>query len=94
VVRVCNGCRRNFTSKYGLCLFILGRTVLVIAHRLSTVRNADVIAVVSDGRIVEVSMHIYIITYPYVCTRTYERTNHRATCSSSMRHIAVEMITN
>ena len=34
--------------------FILGRTVLVIAHRLSTVRNADVIGVVSNGRIVEV----------------------------------------
>ena len=30
-----------------------GRTSLMIAHRLSTVRNADVILVVKDGKIVE-----------------------------------------
>ncbi|XP_031372216.1 ABC transporter B family member 25-like isoform X2 [Punica granatum] len=34
-----------------------GRTVLVIAHRLSTVKSADVVAVVSDGQIVESGSH-------------------------------------
>jgi len=34
-----------------------GRTSLVIAHRLSTVRNADQILVVNDGRIVERGTH-------------------------------------
>ena len=34
-----------------------GRTTLVIAHRLSTVRNADRIAVMGEGRIVEEGTH-------------------------------------
>jgi len=34
-----------------------GRTTLVIAHRLSTVRNADSIAVLQDGKIVEQGTH-------------------------------------
>lgn len=34
-----------------------GRTSFVIAHRLSTVRNADVILVVDDGKIVESGTH-------------------------------------
>jgi subfamily B ATP-binding cassette protein MsbA len=34
-----------------------GRTTFVIAHRLSTVRNADVIVVVEGGRIVEKGRH-------------------------------------
>ncbi len=34
-----------------------GRTTIVVAHRLSTVKNADEIAVVSEGRIVEQGTH-------------------------------------
>jgi ABC-type multidrug transport system fused ATPase/permease subunit len=34
-----------------------GRTTFVIAHRLSTVRRADVILVMADGRIVEHGRH-------------------------------------
>jgi ABC-type multidrug transport system fused ATPase/permease subunit len=34
-----------------------GRTTIVIAHRLSTVRNSDKIVAIRDGRAVEVRMH-------------------------------------
>ncbi|GMH16519.1 hypothetical protein Nepgr_018360 [Nepenthes gracilis] len=35
----------------------LGRTTLVVAHKLSTVRNADLIAVVSGGEVAEIGTH-------------------------------------
>jgi subfamily B ATP-binding cassette protein MsbA len=34
-----------------------GRTVVVIAHRLSTIRGADRIAVLEEGRLVELGTH-------------------------------------
>ncbi|MGW3497408.1 ABC transporter ATP-binding protein [Streptomyces sp. NPDC001020] len=39
-----------------------GRTAVVIAHRLSTVRAADVILVVESGRIVERGTHLELLT--------------------------------
>ena len=35
----------------------VGRTVLVIAHRLSTVQNSDEVVVIQDGRIAEQGTH-------------------------------------
>jgi ABC-type multidrug transport system fused ATPase/permease subunit len=34
-----------------------GRTVIVIAHRLSTVERADLVGVVADGRLQELGTH-------------------------------------
>lgn len=34
-----------------------GRTAIVVAHRLSTVRDADVINVVQDGKVAESGTH-------------------------------------
>ena len=53
-----------------------GRTSLMIAHRLSTVRNADVILVVRDGKIVEQGTHPELLKmrgyYYELYTRQYE----------------------
>lgn len=53
-----------------------GRTSLMIAHRLSTVRNADLILVVRNGKIVEQGTHKELIRmrgyYYELYTRQYE----------------------
>ena len=38
-----------------------GRTSILIAHRISTIQDADVIAVVDDGRIVEIGDHAALL---------------------------------
>ena len=53
-----------------------GRTCLMIAHRLSTVRNADLILVVKNGKIVEQGTHAELLKkhgyYHELYTRQYE----------------------
>ncbi|KAM6588657.1 hypothetical protein CsatA_011262 [Cannabis sativa] len=43
---------------------MVGRTTIVVAHRLSTIRNADIIAVVQEGKIVETGCHDELISNP------------------------------
>ena len=50
-----------------------GRTSFIIAHRLSTVRNADVVLVVNEGRIVERGTHQTLLARGGLYADLYQR---------------------
>jgi len=50
-----------------------GRTSFVVAHRLSTIRKADTILVVKDGRIAESGSHEQLLTGGTIYRELYER---------------------
>lgn len=52
---------------------LVGRTALVIAHRLSTVREADLICVIEGGRIVEQGTHSELLARGGLYRQLYDR---------------------
>ena len=44
--------------------FLLGRTAFIVAHRLSTIRNATKIVLLDKGRIVECGSHDELVKLP------------------------------
>jgi subfamily B ATP-binding cassette protein MsbA len=52
---------------------LVGRTTLIIAHRLSTVRRADRLVVLDRGRIVEEGTHTQLLDRRGLYARLYER---------------------
>jgi ATP-binding cassette subfamily B multidrug efflux pump len=50
-----------------------GRTVLVIAHRLATIRHADLICVMQSGRIVERGRHEHLLARSGIYRELYDK---------------------
>ena len=61
----------EFMVQQALADLMRGRTVLVIAHRLATVRNATRIVVVHDGRIAEIGRHDELLARDGIYRRLY-----------------------
>ena len=55
-----------------LAALMEGRTTLIVAHRLSTVIDADIIHVIDQGRIVESGSHVELIARAGVYARLYQ----------------------
>lgn len=70
VVLICFFSFRNFVLLFFLDNAMKNRTVLVIAHRLSTVQNADKVVVIQKGQIIEEGItppHLfYFILLPFL----------------------------
>ena len=49
-----------------------GRTTIVVAHRLSTVKNADEIAVIEEGRVLEQGTHEQLMANGKVYKKLYD----------------------
>ena len=56
-----------------LSKLLSGRTAVVIAHRLSTIRNADLICVVDNGRIIEQGKHDELLKIGGIYADLYSR---------------------
>jgi len=56
-----------------LNVLLKGRTSFVIAHRLSTVRNADQVLVIDDGQIVERGVHADLLARHGLYAELYQR---------------------
>jgi hypothetical protein len=61
-----------------------GRTVLVVAHRLSTIRGADRIIVIQDGAVAEAGTHEQLIAAQGAYSKLVARQMHGGPSSGSL----------
>jgi hypothetical protein len=60
----CNNCCCCGYMQDALDRMVVGRTTVVVAHRLSTIQNADVIAVMQQGVLMEQGNHHTLLQNP------------------------------
>ena len=68
---------------------IQGRTTISIAHRLSTLRSADRLIVLEDGRLVESGTHRELIDQRGVYYKLLQLQSRRWPCAASATDLAV-----
>jgi len=67
--------------------FIKERTVLVVAHRMSTIKDADMILVIKDGRIVEKGVHKELLGRNSLYKRLYYRQINFKDCEGGLANV-------
>ena len=77
----------------GMDNLMRGRTVFVIAHRLSTVRNSNAIMVLDHGRIIERGTHEQLLEQKGVPTHYVEQISDRETIVKAVKILPLEVIT-
>ncbi|XP_047315290.1 ABC transporter B family member 9-like [Impatiens glandulifera] len=73
-----------------LTRIMLDRTTVVVAHRLTTIRNADLIAVVQDGKLVEQGTHEDLIENPDGAYSQLVRLQERSATEVDERKVIVD----
>ena len=66
-----------------------GRTTLVIAHRLSTVMDADLILVLSHGRVAERGTHAQLLELKGEYARMWELQREAAEAQAVLEHAEI-----
>ncbi|HVE15164.1 MAG TPA: ABC transporter ATP-binding protein [Chthoniobacterales bacterium] len=61
-----------------------GRTTIIVAHRLSTIRNADHICVFSEGRLIESGSHDELLAHPGAFARLHAAAGSTAFISAAL----------
>ena len=71
-------------SKMPLAKLVVGRTVIAVAHRLSTIRKIDRIIVVKEGQIIEEGNHDLLLKLENGLYQKLIGTSNRPTSSKTM----------
>ncbi|CAO2203670.1 unnamed protein product [Urochloa humidicola] len=70
---------------------MIERTTVIVAHRLSTVKNADVISVLQNGKMVEQGSHVELMKIPEGSYSKLIRLQDTRTEAESSHHIEYDM---